>query len=94
MLIFVLPFVVQSVHAINHQDHKICLAKEVKHIHKKSDNCSVYHININHHLAKFSTGFYLLQLEKAGSEPFSYQHGDYTSSYRLKSPRAPPFLLF
>ena len=45
-LIVILPFVIQTIHALQDHEHKVCTAKEVKHFHDQDTNCSVYHFTI------------------------------------------------
>ncbi|MCB0473647.1 MAG: hypothetical protein KDC56_11365 [Flavobacteriaceae bacterium] len=92
--VFLLPFTVQSLHALNHRDHDFCDARTVKHFHTEKTDCRVYHLDINHHLARFATGFYLSLPEPVTSAPYSYQQQEYSNFQSLKSTRAPPVLLY
>ncbi len=91
--IIVLPFAVQTLHALEGHEHTVCTAENEQHFHQQEVNCSVYHQIIEYNSFDFSVKFDL-------KKPLSFKHistcfyqKKYTSSIQLKASRAPPYFI-
>lgn len=92
--IIVLPFAVQTLHALEGHEHTVCTAENEHHFHQQEVNCNIYHQIIEQNAIDFSIKFDLKPpLSFKRSCTYFYQN-KYTSSIQLKASRAPPILLF
>ena len=89
----ILPFAIQTAHALNGHTHEICNAKKIKHIHKQKIDCSVYHLNIEQHSVNFSSSFNLkINSFFNHNSTYLYQN-QYLVNLQSKSSRAPPYFI-
>ena len=93
VLIVLFPFTVQAVHAIDYHEHKICTAKDVKHIHQQDIDCSIFHQQIDNNSFDLSTDFeeYYPQLIDCNCDV--YKQPVYTGNNDTNSSRAPPYFI-
>ena len=92
-LIVILPFAIQTVHALQDHEHLVCNAKEVKHFHDQHTNCSVYHFTIEQNSIDFVSNYDLEINNVSNINPAFYCLKDYHDTYQLKSSRAPPYFI-
>ena len=89
-LIVILPFVIQTVHALHNHEHLVCIVKEVKHFHNQDTNCSVYHFTIEQNSIEFVSNYDLEINIFINLNPTFYHFNDYQNQNQFKSSRAPP----
>lgn len=92
MIVF-FPYTIQAVHAIDNHKHKICTAKDVKHIHQQNIDCSIFHQQINNNSFDLFTEFeeyYPLHIDCNFDV---YKQLNYTGNNNTKSSRAPPYFI-
>jgi len=93
VLIVLFPFTIQAVHAINNHEHKICSAKDVKHIHQQDLDCSIFHQQIDNNSFDLSSDFeefYALLIDRNFDD---YKQSNYSLNDSTKSSRAPPYFI-
>ena len=93
-LIVILPFSIQTVHALQEHEHKVCIAKEAKHFHDQASNCGIYHLTIEQNSIDLTSNYDLEISSVFNFNPTFYCFKNYHNHYQLKSSRAPPILLF
>jgi len=82
---------IQATHALEKHEHKVCNAKDVKHIHQEEVDCSVFHTTIDNNALLLSDTINSLKKENY-FECFSItQQLNSFDLFTLKSPRAPPY---
>lgn len=92
-VIMILPFAVQTVHALQVHTHEICNTKKIKHIHKQKVDCSVYHLNIEQPSVDLLSNFNLkLRSFFNRNATYLYQN-QYLVNLQSKSSRAPPYFI-
>lgn len=89
--IVILPFAIQTVHALQDHEHLVCIAKEVKHFHNQDTNCSVYHFTIEQNSIDFGSNYDLEINIVFNINPAFYCLKDHQDHYQFKSSRAPPY---
>ncbi len=92
-LIVLLPFVVQTIHAMEGHEHVYCNAKNETHFHKKEIDCQFYHLKITYNSFNFSNNFSIYQPQHNFLPSKAYQQTYYYSFQSSKSSRAPPFFI-
>jgi len=92
-LSIVLPFAIQTLHALEGHEHTVCTAENEHHFHQQKVDCGIYHQNTKHNSFDFSNDFNLK------SPPFFkkkytyfYQHKQ-PLNLQLKTSRAPPIFI-
>jgi hypothetical protein len=93
VLIVLFPFAAQAAHAMGNHEHKICTAKDVKHIHQQDIDCSIFHQQIDTNSFDLSSDFetYYPQLFDRNFDV--YQRAIYSRNNLTKSSRAPPYFI-
>lgn len=89
-LIVILPFAIQTVHALHNHEHLVCTAKVVKHFHDQDADCSFFHMSIKRNLINFVSDFELPIHIVFNLNPTFYYFKGYQNQNKLKSSRAPP----
>jgi len=89
-LIVILPFAIQTYHALQDHEHKVCSAKEVKHFHDQGVDCSFYHLIIEQNSIDLDINYDLEINKVINLNPTFYYYKDYQNQNQLKSSRAPP----
>jgi len=92
-IIVVLPFAIQTAHALQNHEHKFCIAKEVKHFHNQDTNCRIYHLTIGQNSIDLASNYDLEISSVFNINPTFYCFIDYHNHYQLKSSRAPPYFI-
>lgn len=91
--IVVLPFAVQTLHAIEGHEHTVCTAENEHHFHQQEVDCSTYHQIIEHNAIKFSIKFELKTLA-VFKKIYTYNYQNkYPSHLQFKASRAPPYFI-
>ncbi len=93
MVIIVLPFAIQTAHALHGHTYEVCNTKDVKHFHQHQYDCSNYHQIIKQNSIDFSSkvNLEISTIFKHYTIPF-YQ-SKYSISLQSKSSRAPPYFI-
>lgn len=90
VVIVILPFAIQTVHALHNHEHLVCIAKEVKHFHNQDTNCSIYHFTIEQNSIDF-VPYYDLEINTViNLNSTFYYFKNYQNQNQFKSSRAPP----
>ena len=89
-LTVILPFAIQTVHALQGHEHFVCNAKEVKHFHDQHTNCSVYHFTIDQNSIDFVSNYDLEINTVINLNTTFYYFKNYQAQHQFKSSRAPP----
>lgn len=90
VLLVILPFAIQAVHALHDNEHKVCTAKEIKHFHDQGTDCSIYHFAIEQNSTDLVTNYDLNINDVFNLNLTFYYFKDYQNQNQLKSSRAPP----
>ena len=86
----ILPFAIQTVRVLQDHEHKVCVAKEVKHFHNQDADCSFYHLTIEQNSIDLVVNYDLEINTFINLNPTFYHFKGYQNQNRLKSSRAPP----
>ena len=89
-LIVVLPFAIQTFHGLQHHEHKVCTAKDVRHFHDQDADCSIYHLRIEQRSMDLVINYDLDIHPVINLNPTFYFFKKYQNKYKYKSSRAPP----
>lgn len=88
--IVLLPFALQTLHALEGHEHNFCNAEIEQHFHKKEIECHFNHLNITYNSFDFNSSFTLVK-PQAYFQLFDSYHQTYFYSFESsKSSRAPP----
>ncbi|RPE00875.1 hypothetical protein EGM88_00565 [Aureibaculum marinum] len=93
VLIVLLPFTIQALHALEKHEHTHCTSKIEKHFHKKEIDCHFYHLKISYYSFNLNNDFSIFK-----PDFYSYLLKDYCRNYfylypSSKSSRAPPYFI-
>ena len=91
--ILLFPFAVQTAHALNGHTHKICTAKDIKHLHKKGIDCRVYHLNIQQQFVVFFTDVTIEITPVFEHAPSCFYKQEVSNYYSFNASRAPPYIV-
>ncbi len=92
-ILILLPFAIQTWHALEAHEHTVCTAKDVKHFHKQEVDCTIYHQIIEYNSIDFPTEFDL-EITSYFKHSYTYFYQDkYYANLQLKSSRAPPYFI-
>ena len=89
-LIVVLPFAVQTFQGLQNHEHKVCTAKEVKHLHDQGADCSFYHLIIEQNSIDLDIHYDFEINPVINLNPTFYYFKNYQNQNQYKSSRAPP----
>ncbi len=92
-LIIVLPFAIQTLHALEGHEHLVCTAENEHHFHQQEVNCSIYHQIIEQNAIAFSVKFELKPPQSFKQNCTYFYQNKYTSSIQFKTSRAPPYFI-
>jgi len=89
----VLPFAVQTLHALEGHEHTVCTAKNEHHFHQQEVDCGIYHQIIDQNAIEFPIEFDL-KTPSIFKKIYTYSYQNKSSSnLQLKSSRAPPYFI-
>jgi len=88
--IVLLPFAIQTVHAVHYHEYTACDTKDVTHFHQHKVDCSSYHQVINQNSIDFLSEFNLEVRPFFSYNPTYFHQGQYSTDPQLKSSRGPP----
>lgn len=92
-VIIILPFAIQTLHAIEGHEHQVCDAKNVKHFHQQEVDCNIYHQIIEQNSIDFSIEFNL-DTPSFFNYRFAYFYQSLHGIFlQLKPSRAPPYFI-
>ena len=92
-IVIILPFAIQTLHALEGHEHRVCNAKDVKHFHQQEVNCSIYHQIIEQNSIDFLTEFNLEIPLFFSDNPVSFYQSLHGIDLQLKPSRAPPYFI-
>lgn len=88
-----LPFAIQTLHALDGHEHVYCSATHEKHYHKKEIDCKFYHLKITYNSYDFGTDFTIYN-PIANFQWLNEYHQTYYYLFpSSKSSRAPPYFI-
>lgn len=92
-LVVLLPFALQTLHAVENHEHNYCTAENEKHFHKEEIDCHFNHLTITYNWFDLNNDFTIIR-----TQTFFQLFDSYTQTYHYsyqssKSSRAPPHFI-
>ena len=91
--VVLLPFALQTLHALEGHEHNYCSAENEKHFHKKEIDCNFHHLKITYNSFDFNGSFTIVKPQAYFQLFDAYNQTYFYSFQSSKSSRAPPYFI-